>query len=72
MKLSPPLVPDGSHWSLPHPDWVQQQNAAKQQGQGTSWLQSISDALSYLTTPHESQQGQYFIVTAIHTVKGLG
>lgn len=64
LDLSAPLVPDGRHWSLPYPDWVQQQNAAKPQAQGSTWLQSIMDALTYLTSSRESQQGQIAAVFA--------
>ena len=30
IDLTSPLIPNGSHWRLPHVDWVQQQQQAAQ------------------------------------------
>ena len=45
MDLTPPLIPNGSHWRLPHPNWVQQQQqAAQQQGKSVPLWKRIIQA----------------------------
>lgn len=41
MALTPPLIPNGSHWRLPTADWVQQQQAAQEHSQAPSWWQGL-------------------------------
>ena len=46
IDLTPPLIPNGSHWRLPTSDWVQrQQRAARQHTQHAPWWRGI------ITTP---------------------
>lgn len=38
IDLTPPLIPNGSHWRLPHATWVQQQQqAAQERIKRSSW-----------------------------------
>ena len=42
MALTPPLVPNGSHWHLPTADWVQQQQQAVQaRSQAAGWWEKL-------------------------------
>ncbi|KAL3148312.1 hypothetical protein ABBQ38_013776 [Trebouxia sp. C0009 RCD-2024] len=42
MALTPPLVPNGSHWHLPTADWVQQQRQAGQEhSHAPSWWEKL-------------------------------
>lgn len=45
MELTSPLIPNGSHWRLPNPDWVhQQQQAAKTRFKSVPWWQRVVTA----------------------------
>lgn len=59
MELTPPLIPNGSHWRLPHPSWVQQQQQASQEGvQSASWWRRILAAPArFLGLVDDSLQG---------------
>ena len=68
LDLTPPLIPNGSHWHLPHPDWVQQQQVvAKERLNTPSWwrelfrgparlLGVVDDSLQGFDTPNSGQQ----------------
>lgn len=68
MDLTPPLIPNGSHWRLPHANWVQQQQqAAQERIKRPSWwgelfrgparlLGLVDDSLQGLETPNAGQQ----------------
>ncbi|DBB04554.1 TPA: hypothetical protein ACH3X1_012635 [Trebouxia sp. C0004] len=59
MELTPPLIPNGSHWRLPHPSWVQQQQQASQERvQTVSWWRRILAAPARFLGPvDDSLQG---------------
>ncbi|KAL0054031.1 hypothetical protein WJX82_002656 [Trebouxia sp. C0006] len=59
MELTPPLIPNGSHWRLPHPSWVQQQQQASEEDvQSASWWRRIFLALArFLGLVDDSLQG---------------
>jgi len=59
MELTPPLIPNGSHWRLPHPSWVQQQQQASEEGaQSVSWWRRIFAAPTrFLGLVDDSLQG---------------
>ena len=45
MELTPPLIPNGSHWHPPSTDWVQQQQQAiKERSKPPSWWRSMLNA----------------------------
>lgn len=60
MDLTPPLIPNGSHWHLPHPDWaLQQQQAAKQQIKTVPlWRQIIQAPGRFLGLVGDGFQGK--------------
>lgn len=59
MELTPPLIPNGSRWRLPHPNWVQQQQQAAQQGvKPASWWQhTFATPARFLGLVDDSLQG---------------
>ncbi|DBA72717.1 TPA: hypothetical protein ACH3X2_010115 [Trebouxia sp. C0005] len=59
MELTPPLIPNGSHWRLPHPSWVHQQQQASREGvQSAPWWQRIFAAPArFLGLVDDSFQG---------------
>ena len=60
MDLTPPLIPNGSHWHLPHSDWaLQQQQAAKQQIKTVPlWRQIIQAPGRFLGLVGDGFQGK--------------
>ena len=45
MEVTPPLIPNGSHWRPPSTDWVQQQQqAVKERSKSPSLLRNMLSA----------------------------
>ena len=78
MELTPPLIPNGSHWRLPRPDWVQQQQqqAAQHPFKTDPWwrrvlalparlLGLVDDSLQ---TSDEPFQGQHLCFSMVISV----
>ena len=68
MDMTPPLIPNGSHWRLPDPDWVQQQQqAAKQQVKSVPlWKRIIQAPSKFLGLVDDSFQGPQELLQGEH------